>query len=111
MPDNATRGMMETFLLALRVDEQAALRKHAESAVDLASAHGAAFTPLQRDKALIHTWLAWCDPPGRQLHDAVKQAMLDPTRPYAEPFLAWFKALYEIHQAPPSPPDCARRDG
>ena len=57
---------------------------------------GAPFLPNHRDKALIHTWLAWQDEPGRQLHDAVKHAMLDPTLPYAAPFLAWFKELYEL---------------
>lgn len=96
MPDNASRGMMETFLLALRVDDNVALREHAEGAVDTARSLGATYASLHRDKALIHTWLAWRDPPGRQLHDAVKQAMLDPSLPYAAPFIAWFKDLYEI---------------
>jgi len=36
------------------------------------------------------------DDPGRQLHDAIKQAMLDASHPYAAPFVAWFKALYEL---------------
>lgn len=97
MPDNASLGMMETFLLALRPASNPALLTHAERAVeDALQTHKAPFSPLHRDKALIHTWLAWQDPPGRQLHDAVKQAMLDPTLPYAAPFIAWFKLLYEL---------------
>jgi hypothetical protein len=97
IPDNGARGMMETFLLALRPAANAALLGHAEGAVDAAKkAHGAPFLGVHRDKAVIHTWLAWQDPPGRQLHDAVKQAMLDPTLPYATPFIAWFKQLYEL---------------
>ena len=32
------------------------------------------------------------------MHDAVKQAMLDPTLPYAIAFIDWFKDLYEIPQ-------------
>lgn len=97
MPDNASRGMMETFLLALRPAENAPLLAHADSAVDVARrSHGAPFSEYHRDKAIIHTWLAWQDPPGRQLHDAVKQKMLDPALPYAASFLAWFKSLYEL---------------
>ncbi len=97
MPDNASRGMMETFLLALRPAEGSSLLNHAKSAADAArEAHGAPFSEHHRDKALIHTWLAWQDPPGRQLHDAIKQKMLDPSSPHAGPFVAWFKALYEI---------------
>lgn len=97
MPDNGARGMMETFLLALRPNTNAALLVHAEQAVDAArSSCSAPFIEQHRDKALIHTWLAWQDPPGRQMHDAVKQAMLDPKLPYAAPFIAWFRQLYEI---------------
>lgn len=97
MPDNAARGMMETFLLALRPATNAPLSAHVEVAVDAALRnHGAPFLAVHRDKAIIHTWLAWQDPPGRQMHDAVKQAMLDPTLPYAAPFIAWLKQLYEI---------------
>jgi hypothetical protein len=97
MPDNATRGMMETFLLALRPASNSPLLAHVAAAVDTArQSHGAPFSAVHRDKAIIHTWLAWQDPPGRQMHDAVKQAMLDATLPYAEPFIAWFKQLYEL---------------
>jgi hypothetical protein len=97
MPDNASRGMMETFLLALRSADNAPLLAHAETTVDAAwQSHNAPFLEVHRDKALIHTWLAWQNPPGRQLHDAVKQKMLDPALPYAAPFIAWFKSLYEI---------------
>ena len=97
MPDNATRGMMETFLLALRPESNPGLLAHVESSVDFAqSDHAATFLSAHRDKALIHTWLAWQDPPGRQMHDAVKQAMFDATLPYAAPFIAWFKDLYEL---------------
>lgn len=96
MPDNAARGMMETFLLALRPAANAPLLAHVEGAADTARLHGAPFSAAHRDKALIHTWLAWQEPPGRQLHDAVKQAMLDASLPYAGPFVAWFKQLYEL---------------
>jgi hypothetical protein len=97
MPDNAARGMMETFLLALRPAANAPLLAHVEQATDAARrSHGAPFPEAHRDKALIHTWLAWQEPPGRQMHDAVKQVMLDATLPYAGPFVAWFKELYEL---------------
>lgn len=96
MPDNASRGMMETFLLALRPNDNAPLFAHAERAAQDARAHGAPFAANHEDKALLHTWLAWQDPPGRQLHDAIKQRMLDPGSPYAASFVAWFRALYEV---------------
>ena len=95
MPDNAGHGMLETFLLALRPDEPGLLA-HAKQSTDAATQHGAPFVAAHRDKALIHTWLAWRDPPGRQLHQAVQEKMLDPTGPYAATFVTWFKSLFEL---------------
>ncbi|WP_331852485.1 DUF3226 domain-containing protein [Microcystis viridis] len=48
------------------------------------------------DKANIHTYLAWQDPPGKQLHDAVKQRILNRSHPQSANFLRWLQGLYEI---------------
>ena len=56
--------MMETFLLFLRPADNTALHKLAETAVTQAHAVGAPFLEPHRDKALIHSWLSWQDPPG-----------------------------------------------
>ncbi|MBI4820714.1 MAG: hypothetical protein HY791_30900 [Deltaproteobacteria bacterium] len=96
MPDNLTRGMLETFLLALRPQNQPDLLGHAETSTDTAKSLGATFSASHRDKALIHTWLASQDPPGRQLHQAIQERMLDPAGPFATAFVAWFKDLFEI---------------
>lgn len=52
--------------------------------------------PTHHDKADIHTWLAWRDPPGRQLHDAVKQRILRPDSPHAAPFVRWFRRTFDV---------------
>jgi hypothetical protein len=96
MPDNTTRGMLETFMLALRPASEPALLTHAERATDDARNLQAPFSPSHRDKALIHTWLSWRDPPGRQLHQAIQERMLDPAGPYTAPFVKWFKSLFEL---------------
>ncbi|HEY9646069.1 MAG TPA: DUF3226 domain-containing protein, partial [Chroococcidiopsis sp.] len=57
---------------------------------------GATFTDAHRDKANIYTWLAWQNPPGRQLHEAVRERILNPTHPQAQLFVTWFKALYDL---------------
>ncbi len=48
-------------------------------------------------KADIHTWLAWQNPPGRQLHQAVMERILDPKHPKAQIFVNWFRDLYDLH--------------
>lgn len=104
MPDNQQRGMLETFLATLRpTDTQPALWQHVTSAVDASRQHGALWLEPHRDKALCHTFLALQDPPGRQLHQALKERVLDAKSPAAQPFVAWFCRLYELTpQDPPS---------
>ncbi|MBD2652229.1 hypothetical protein H6G45_01730 [Synechocystis sp. FACHB-383] len=96
MPNNQMRGMLETFLAYLVPNESNELWTFAKQSAQTAKKHNAPFTGVQTDKANIYTWLAWQDPPGRQLHDAVKQKILEPTRHNAQAFVDWFKLLYEL---------------
>jgi hypothetical protein len=95
MPDNVRTGMLETLLLALRVGDQA-LHDHARDATGHARTLGAPFRDNHREKAELHAWLAWQDPPGRQLHDAVRARHLLPAPPVTDPFVGWFRQLFEI---------------
>lgn len=94
MPDNHSSGMMETFTRSLIAEVE--LHHLAERSCDEATRLGAPFKPTHRDKAIVHTWLAWQDPPGRQLHDAIKQRSLDPSLPLGRAFIAWFRELFRV---------------
>lgn len=96
MPDNESHGMLETFLTYLIPSQQDKLVKYAKEARDKAKDMGAPFKDKHKDKAHIYTWLAWQDEPGRQLHQAVKEKVLAPRSPYADPFLRWFRNLFEV---------------
>lgn len=97
MPDNRARGMLETFLLTLRPDgPDPALWQWADQVVKQAQNKGAPFRPTHHDKARVHTFLAWQDPPGRQLHQAIQQRFLDPRSAAAASFVAWFRRLYQV---------------
>ena len=96
MPDNKLRGMLETFLAYMVGNEEEPLWKYACEAATEAKNLGASFKEVHGDKASIYTWLAWQNPPGRQLHDAVKQRILNPQHPKAKTFVNWFKALYDL---------------
>jgi hypothetical protein len=95
MPDNINRGMLETFLLHLRPASNTALLELSEKVVDLAKNAGATFIDAHRDKVQIHSWLAWQDPPGRQMHDSIKQRMLTEKSQLLTDFLDWFCELYD----------------
>ncbi|MCF3605190.1 hypothetical protein L2E81_24960 [Planktothrix agardhii 1033] len=96
MPDNETTGMLETFLAYLVPDESELLWNYAQEVTQLAKNKDAKFIPSHFDKACIYTWLAWQDEPGQQLHNAVMQKILDPTHVKAQPFVNWFKSLYDL---------------
>ncbi len=96
MPDNRMRGMLETFLAYMIPDESDTLWQHAQEVVKEAKTKGAKFKDVHTDKANIYTWLAWQDEPGRQLHQAIKEHLLNPKHPKAETFFNWFKQLYDL---------------
>lgn len=97
MPDNQSSGMMETFLGTLVKDSDDTLWNHAEAAAMNAKENfGARFRDSHVDKARIHTFLAWSDPPGRQLHEAIMHKVLDPRSPRSKPFVKWFRELYRL---------------
>lgn len=96
MPDNKANGMLETFLQYLIPDENESIWQYASDAAKEAKNRGATFIDSHLDKASIYTWLAWQDPPGRQLHNAVMEKMLNPTHPKAQAFVSWFRQLYDL---------------
>jgi hypothetical protein len=96
MPDNRLRGMLETFLAYMVPEANDVLWTYSQAVVEEAHCKNAPFIEVHRDKAQIYTWLAWQDPPGRQLHQAVMERILDPHHPKAQTFISWFKQLYEL---------------
>ena len=61
-----------------------------------AKSHRAPFRDVHERKAELHTWLAWQDPPGLRLHEAVEHAVLDPAGAESQPFVNWFKNLFRL---------------
>lgn len=96
MPDNKIRGMLETFLTYMIPNDGETLWEFAQETVNQATTKGAKYKAVHRDKANIYTWLAWQDPPGRQLHQAIMQKILQPGHPNGEKFFSWFRDLYSI---------------
>jgi len=96
MPDNKAKGMLETFLMYLISDEREPIWQYAKEATKEAKDKGVSFIDSHLDKAYIYAWLAWQDPPGRQLHNAVMERILDPTHPKVQTFVSWFRQLYDL---------------
>jgi|JI61114C2RNA_FD_contig_91_711982_length_2037_multi_1_in_0_out_0_2 hypothetical protein len=100
MPNNLEPGMLETFLLTLCPQSYSPdLWQYAQDAVahvEKRTNGQPPWKPTHRDKALVHTFLAWQDPPGRQMHEAVMENLLDVKGPAAKSFVDWFRRLYEV---------------
>jgi hypothetical protein len=96
MPDCGSSGMLETFLRHLVPVLAEPIWQHAGSAFATAAALGAPCRPAHADKARVHTWLAWQDPPGESFGRALTRKTLDPEAHTATAFVAWFKQLYRL---------------
>lgn len=99
MPDNQNQGMLETFLSYLITEnnpDDNPLWQYIQEVVKEAKQKGATYKEKHLDKAKIHTWLAWQDEPGRQLHQAIKETILNPKHPLGQSFFRWFKELYNL---------------
>ena len=97
MPDNVSAGMIETYLGLFVKDTTKGLWDFVQTHCRHAKAnHDAPYKDVHFDKAQIHGWLAIQDPPGCQLHVAVLAKVLQPTSPLADPFVKWFRDLYQL---------------
>lgn len=96
MPDNEQPGMLETFLQLLVPEEQQPLWKYAEEATVQSKERGATYNNVHIDKAKIHTWLAWLEPPGKPFGTAFVERLLNSGAPAAIPFVEWFRKLFQL---------------
>lgn len=96
MPDNTSPGSLEVFLQLLVPEEVQPLWRHAEDSVEKARRLGATVKPAHVPKAQMRTLLVWQDEPGQSFGVAISKSVLDPHSPSADPFVAWFKELYEL---------------
>jgi hypothetical protein len=94
MPDNRQHGMLETFLKGLVTE--APLLEYAQSVVVEARKRTAPCKDVHIEKAEIHSWLAWQDPPGQALGRAITSLTLNPRSDSAQPFVDWFLKLYRL---------------
>lgn len=101
MPDNRTSGILEDFLRFL-VPEGSPLFNHAEASIDGIPQGERKFSAPKRPKALIHTWLAWQEEPGKPLGTSITAKYLDPNAPSAAVFVSWLNRLFSDPAPTPS---------
>lgn len=93
MPDNRTKGILEDFLRFL-VPSESRLFDHVLTSVTSIPIDERRFTQLAEPKAIIHTWLAWQEEPGKPLGTAITARYLDPNVAQADGLVSWLKRLF-----------------
>jgi len=99
MPDNVRDGALETFLREL-VSEGDKLIGPANKAADNAKDLGAKFPDVHHPKAVLHTWLAWQENPGRPYGTALRAKYFGVDSPAARAFVDWFRTLFRLVASP-----------
>ena len=97
MPDNQKPGTLENFLQFL-VPQTDALIGHATTVVDTVPVQR--FRDQDRPKAVIHTWLAWQEEPGRPYGTAITARFLDPDVPQVDVLASWLERLFNQPENP-----------
>ena len=101
MPDNAIEGELEHFLEFLvprKVDNP--LWSRVVETLDKMPPEDSfpeyvkRFKEQDRRKALIHTWLAWQEEPGKPLGQALTARYFDAHAPHALIFIEWIRQLF-----------------
>ena len=93
MPNNQTSGILEDFLRFL-VPQPNILFDHAKASVAAIPEGERRFKQLAEPKAVIHTWLAWQEEPGRPFGTAITARFLDPSVAEVDVLAAWLKRLF-----------------
>ncbi len=92
MPNNQNPGMLEDFLMPLANSESISF---AVESVNTAKEKGlATFKEVHHSKAVIHTYLAWQDEPGKPLGQSITSHVLNPETEIARHFTKWLMELF-----------------
>lgn len=95
MPDNATLGMLETFLKYL-IESSDKLQEKADHILNEIERDNINLydKTIHRDKAFMHTWLAWQTKPGDTLKFAVLRSYLTTNTELCNRFVSWLNRLF-----------------
>jgi len=96
MPNNQENGYLEHFLLELIDGENATFQFAQTKLEELMQEEFCEFTEIKKQKALLHTYLAWQKNPGLPMGTAVQANYLNARYSQADNFENWFKQVFEL---------------
>ncbi len=93
MPNNQDNGILEDFLRFL-VPPSSALFNHVEASIAAIPESEVRFSAVAKPKAIIHTWLAWQEEPGKPLGTSITARYLDPDVGQVNTLVQWLNHLF-----------------
>lgn len=95
MPNNQTHGILEDFIAFLVHDlPNNLLWQHVDKSVTDIPTQEVRFPEVRKSKALIHTWLAWQQEPGKPLGQAITAKYMDAQATEAKVLINWLTRLF-----------------
>lgn len=94
MPDNQLPGIIENFAAQLVPDEDELLPIAEDTLNKIEQAGLNRYSAVSKPKALIHTWLAWQEKPGKPIGQAITAKVLQSNSSLALVFVDWLKRLF-----------------
>jgi hypothetical protein len=94
MPNNKDKGTLEDFLKTIKGNDDALLNFAGETLTELEGSGLHKYKPVHRNKALIHTYLAWQENPGAPYGTALKQKAFDIEHPDVRALANWLRQLF-----------------
>jgi hypothetical protein len=96
MPDNRSSGAIEALCAQMIPSEQLSVWDYTDTAIMTAKKRGATWNPKDRDKARVHSYLAWQDQPGKPPGQAIQAKLLDGQSAAAKPYIDWVLELFQL---------------
>lgn len=94
MPNNKSQGTLEDFILDMIPQEDELFKEVERELLHLESAKIHRYKDKCRNKAKVHTFLAWNESPGCSLNTAIVSRILNPNTELANAFVTWIKNLF-----------------
>lgn len=94
MPDNKLPGMLEDFVAYLIPIEDQLKIKVAGILNEIEQEQLNPYSFTHRQKAFIHTWLAWQEKPGMPMEQAITAKALSNDSAIASAFITWLNELF-----------------
>jgi hypothetical protein len=94
MPDNSSAGKIETFLKKIVADDRTDLWQFAEETIE--KLPQILFKSKDKEKAHIHTYLAWQKDPGISMGTAIQAKCFQHDKPEAKSFVEWIKRVFDL---------------